>query len=66
MNYTEFLEKKIVVAQSYGTEIEASEINPKLLEHQKSIVRWCIEGGRRAIFASFGLGKTMMQLEIAS
>lgn len=37
MNYTEFLEKKIVVAQSYGTDIEASEINPKLLDHQKSI-----------------------------
>src|SRR5690606_37988606 len=36
-----------------------------LLPHQAAIVPWSIEGGRRAIFASFGLGKTLMQLEIA-
>lgn len=63
MNYTEFLENKIVIAKDYGTEIET--VSEKLLEHQKDIVKWSIAGGRRAIFASFGLGKTMMQLEIA-
>lgn len=35
------------------------------MPHQRDIVHWAISGGRRAIFASFGLGKTMMQLEIA-
>jgi DNA modification methylase len=64
-NYLEFLEKKIVIAEDYGTNVNCDEINPKLLEHQKIIVDWAISGGRRAIFASFGLGKTMMQLEIA-
>jgi DNA modification methylase len=64
-NYLEFLEKKIVIAEDYGTNVNCDEINPKLLEHQKVIVDWAISGGRRAIFASFGLGKTMMQLEIA-
>ena len=63
MDYKEFLKKKIVIAKDYGTEIET--VNEKLLEHQKDIVKWSISGGRRAIFASFGLGKTMMQLEIA-
>ncbi len=65
MTYKEFLESKIVIAESFGTKIDESTLSPKLLPHQKVIVPWCIEGGRRAIFASFGLGKSMMQLEIA-
>lgn len=64
-NYKEFLENKIVVAESYGTIIDKSKINPIALPHQKDIIHWSIAGGRRAIFASFGLGKTLMQLEIA-
>jgi hypothetical protein len=27
------------------------------------LVKWLVEGGRRALFANFGLGKTMIQLE---
>lgn len=65
MKYKEFLENKIVVAGTYGSEIDKSEINPIALPHQKDIIHWAISGGRRAIFASFGLGKTLMQLEIA-
>lgn len=63
--YKEFLESKIVIAENFGTSIDTSLLSDKLLPHQKVIVPWCIEGGRRAIFASFGLGKSMMQLEIA-
>jgi len=65
MIYQEFLENKIVVAGTFGTEIDKSQINPIALPHQKDIIHWAISGGRRAIFASFGLGKTLMQLEIA-
>lgn len=65
MEYKEFLENKIVIAESYGTDIDKSEINAIALPHQKDIIHWAISGGRRAIFASFGLGKTLMQLEIA-
>lgn len=66
MEYLEFLEKKIVIAKEYGySDFKESDVSPKLLEHQRDIVAWAIKGGRRAIFASFGLGKTMMQLEIA-
>ncbi|EJL66280.1 DNA methyltransferase [Flavobacterium sp. CF136] len=64
-NYKEFLEAKIVVAGTFGTEIDKSLINPIAKPHQKDIIHWAISGGRRAIFASFGLGKTLMQLEIA-
>ncbi|TDO68846.1 DNA methylase [Flavobacterium chryseum] len=65
MKYINFLENKIVVAESYGTVIDKNKINPIALPHQKDIIHWAIAGGRRAIFASFGLGKTLMQLEIA-
>jgi DNA modification methylase len=63
--YKEFLEDKIVVAGTFGTKIDRETINPIAKPHQKDIIHWAISGGRRAIFASFGLGKTLMQLEIA-
>ena len=64
-SYSEFLENKIVVAEEYGFKIKKESL-PKILKgHQKDIIKWCLQGGRRAVFASFGLGKTVMQLEIA-
>lgn len=63
--YIEFLKKKIKLSEEFGFDIEREEINPLLFEHQKDIVKWAIAGGRRAVFASFGMGKTMMQLEVA-
>lgn len=66
MEYNDFLEKKIVIAKDYGfQDFDDTKLNSKLLPHQKDIVSWAIKGGRRAIFASFGLGKTVMQLELA-
>lgn len=63
MNYTDFLKSKVVVAESTGFEVK--KINPVLKPHQKDIVKWAVRGGRRAVFASFGLGKTVMALETA-
>lgn len=63
MTYREFLEKKIVVAPDSGFEIDRSEINEALLPHQKDAVQWAIKGGKRALFESFGLGKTVQELE---
>jgi hypothetical protein len=40
------------------------KFNPQLKPFNRDIVRWAIHGGRRAIFAAFGLHKTAMQLEI--
>jgi len=65
MQYKEFLESKIVVAEKYGFDIRNKSMDPILKPHQSDIVKWSLNGGRRAIFASFGLGKTIMQLEIA-
>ena len=62
--YQEFLEAKIALDQSHGCEVSPGEINPLLFPHQRDIVRWAVHGGRRAIFAAFGLGKSFMQLEL--
>lgn len=62
--YDQFLKSKVVTAKEYGFKVEQSKLCPKLFPHQKNIVQWALSGGRRAIFASFGLGKTLIQLEI--
>lgn len=62
--YRKFLEGKIIQTPPTGFKISPSEVNEVLKPHQKDIVMWALEGGTRAIFARFGLGKTIMQLEI--
>lgn len=65
MTYREFLESKIDIAPMVGLDVQASELAPALLRHQRSSVLWALRGGRRALFEAFGLGKTVMQLEWA-
>lgn len=62
--YSDFLRAKITLATQAGFDISLDEINPILKPHQKASVQWAIAGGRRGIFAKFGLGKSMIQLEI--
>ena len=65
MTYREFLESKIDIAPMVGLDVQAGELAPALLQHQRSSVLWALRGGRRALFEAFGLGKTVMQLEWA-
>ena len=62
-DYSEFLQSKMVIAPKSGIRVEREEISAALKPHQRDAVQWAAEGGRRAIFAAFGLGKTVMQLE---
>ena len=64
MTYQEFCAAKASVSGKSGFHVAASDIHPLLKPHQRDIVRWALDGGRRAIFAAFGLGKSFMQLEI--
>lgn len=63
MDYADFLRQKIKMARFDGFDIGESEINPILFPHQRMIVKWAVQGGNRGIFASFGLGKSIMQCE---
>jgi DNA modification methylase len=62
--YLEFLKRKIPQAERAGFEPK-SKPHGSLFPHQVDIAIWAIRGGRRAIFANFGLGKTRMHLQIA-
>lgn len=63
MTYKEFLESKIILAQNSGFEVEPGEVNKALKPHQRDAVIWALKGGRRALFESFGLGKTIQEIE---
>jgi hypothetical protein len=62
-DYLDFLERKVAIAEQSGLDCELEEIHPILKPFQKACVQWAVRGGRRALFESFGLGKTMQQLE---
>lgn len=61
--YLSFLRSKTVSASEFGFPVDPGEVSPLLKPHQAAIVRWMVAGGRRACFAAFGLGKTVIQLE---
>lgn len=62
-DYNKFLKSKIKISEEYGFTLSMDEINPNLKPHNKLMVKWLVEGGKRACFASFGLHKTVTQLE---
>ena len=63
MDYNQFLESKRKAHVYSGFDV--GELNPKLFEFQKFIVKRALKAGKYAIFADCGLGKTLMQLEWA-
>lgn len=63
MTYKEFLETKIELATDSGFTVDKDKINKALKPHQRDAVAWALKGGRRALFESFGLGKTVQEIE---
>ena len=62
--YIDFLKDKMAISHETGFEINDGELTPSLYPHVKDTVKWAIKGGCRAIFSSFGMQKTVTQLEI--
>lgn len=63
MDYEQFLESKKITTTISGK--TPGDIHPALFPFQRDIVKWAVQRGRAAIFASVGLGKTISQLEWA-
>lgn len=63
MEYSEFIANKRILAEKTGFDCEPEEVNPICKDHQRDCILWMVNGGQRALFASFGLGKTLIQLE---
>jgi len=63
VDYAQFVAEKVNFERFYGHDVTDDDCHPILKAHQRAIVRWAVKGGRRAIFAAFGMGKSVMQLE---
>lgn len=64
--YTAFLEGKVKIAGTYGFGVDKDTMHTWLYPHDKDAVAWALQGGRRALFESFGMHKTTQQLIIAN
>ena len=64
MEYIDFLKKKMAISTQTGFDVDEGDLTPTLYPHVKDTVRWAVRGGCRAIFSSFGMQKTVTQLEI--
>lgn len=71
MNYEDFLKAKIKLADVSGIETTIEDIQKinigikKFKPHEIDAIQWAARGGKRALFESFGLGKTCQQLALA-
>lgn len=63
-DYMAFLRAKMPRAEVAGFE-PVTPCSPSMFPHQRDVSAWAVRGGRRAVFANFGLGKTRMHLQIA-
>ncbi|MBE6070126.1 MAG: DNA methylase N-4, partial [Clostridium lundense] len=54
----------MAISAENGFEVSDDELTPSLFPHVKDTVKWAVKGGQRAIFSSFGMQKTVTQLEI--
>lgn len=61
--YLDFLNKKMKLASYDGFTIDPAEIHPWCKPFVHKIIPWMVRGGRRGLFAAFGLHKTAAQLE---
>jgi len=64
MNYLDFLQNKTIKTQDIG--FTPSNLNKNLFDFQKKVVTTALKKGRYASFLDCGMGKTIIQLEIAS
>lgn len=62
-SYEAFLAGKVRFRHEHGFALSADDVHPMALPHQRDMVCWAVRKGRAALFASYGLGKTLVQLE---
>lgn len=65
-DYLEFLKTKQKTIIESGFDVDESQLNPKLKDFQKHIVKKALKIGKYALFSDTGTGKTFMQLEWAN
>jgi superfamily II DNA or RNA helicase len=64
-NYADFLVQKQLIDQPTGIDVALDTLAPALFDWQAALAQWALRRGRAGLFASTGLGKTIMQCEWA-
>jgi DNA modification methylase len=62
--YDNFLRAKQPSFKEVGFDCDPAEVNPLCKPHQVAIICYCVRRGLAGIFIAFGLGKTIIQLEV--
>lgn len=62
--YNKFLMSKTAVTKEAGMSVDPAQLSDTLKPHQKDTVAWAARRGKALIAASFGLGKTRIQVEL--
>jgi len=62
MNYQDFLKNKLLYNEPTGFDVDVKQLNNKLFDFQRDIVKWSLKKGRSCLFEDCGLGKTPQQL----
>lgn len=65
-DYYNLLNSKRFIFESQGIEVNKDELPEILFDFQRDIVQHALKKGRFAVFAKFGLGKTLIQLSWAN
>jgi hypothetical protein len=60
--YTDFIQKKALSFAPSGIDVDYADINSKLFQFQKDLVKIALKVGKFCIWANTGLGKTGMML----
>jgi len=64
-DYSNLLDSKRLSFENQGIEVDRDEIHSILFDFQKDITHHSLKKGKFAVFAKFGLGKTLIQLSWA-
>lgn len=64
-DYKTFLSSKRLDIPASGIQVNPAALHPRLFAFQRAITSWALARGKAAIFATTGLGKTLMQVSFA-
>lgn len=62
MEYTDFLQNKLVRTLPSGIEVDKNKLNINAFDWQRHCTSWALHRGKAALFEDCGLGKTLQQL----
>jgi hypothetical protein len=65
IDYESFLAQKLIASQPSGFTVDDDKLSKHAFDYQRAIVKWACYRGKAAIFARYGTGKTIIQLDWA-